>query len=64
MASSSVRNNLAKNLLKKLSSDQNKQSAQTLKSTRPQVLFLEDLQFVEDTVRKVKERAMFQKVLE
>lgn len=56
MASSSVRNNLAKNLLKKLSSDQNKQSAQTLKSTRPQVLFLEDLQFVEDTVRKVKEK--------
>ena len=56
MASSSVRENLAKNLLKKLSADQNKQSAKTLKSSRPQVLFLKDLQFVEDTVQKVKDK--------
>ena len=56
MASSSVRNNLAKNLLKKLSKEQNTQSAQTLKSPRPQLLFLEDLKFVEDTVKKVKEK--------
>lgn len=56
MASASVRDKLAKNLLKKLSAQQNKQSAKTLKSPRPQVLFLEDLQFVEDTVRKVKEK--------
>lgn len=56
MASKSVREKLAKNLLKKLSKEQNEQSAKTLKSSRPQVLFLEDLQFVEDTVRKVKEK--------
>lgn len=56
MASKSVRDNLAKNLLKKLSKEQNEQSAKTLKSPRPQVLFLEDLQFIEDTVRKVKEK--------
>ena len=56
MASNSVRNNLAKNLLKKLSAEQNNQSAKTLKSPRPQVIFLEDLQFVEDTVRKVIEK--------
>lgn len=56
MASTSVRKNLANNLLRKLSAEQNKVNEKTLKSRRPQVLFLDNLQFVEDTIKKVKEK--------
>ena len=54
MATKSVRDNLAKNLLKTLSKEQNEQSAKRLKSRRPQILFLEDLKFVEELIEKIK----------
>lgn len=56
MASKSVRDNLAKDLLKGLSAKENRETRKALQSTRPHVLFLENLDFINDTIVELKRR--------
>jgi len=56
MASKSVRDSLAKDLLKSLSAKENRETRKALQSTRPHVLFLEDLNFINDTIKELKTR--------
>ena len=56
MASKSVRESLAKDLLKGLSAKENRETRKALQSTRPHVLFLENLDFINDTIVELKTR--------
>ena len=53
---SNVRTKLAEALLKDLSSDENKRTRKKLQKARPQVLFLENLNFINDTIKELTER--------
>lgn len=56
MASSDVRDKLAKHLLKSLSAKENRETRKALQSTRPHVLFLQDLKFINETIKILKEK--------
>ena len=53
---SNVRDKLAKALLKDLSSEENVRTRKQLQKARPQVLFLENLDFINDTIKELTER--------
>ena len=53
---SNVRKQLAKQLLSDLSSKENRKVRKQLQGARPQLLFLEDLEFINDTIRELVER--------
>ena len=53
---STVRDKLAKGLLKDLSSEENKRTRKQLQKARPQVLFLENLDFINDTIKELTKR--------
>lgn len=53
---SNVRDRLAKALLKDLSSEENTRTRKQLQRARPQVLFLENLDFINDTIKELTER--------
>ena len=52
----SVRKNLADRVLKAISSEAVEKTRQKVETGRAQVLFLEDLQFINDTINKVFEK--------
>ena len=52
----SVRKNLADRVLKAISSQAVEKTRQKVETGRAQVLFLEDLQFINDTINKVFEK--------
>ena len=53
---SNIRTKLAEALLKDLSSDENKRTRKKLQKARPQVLFLENLNFINDTIKELTTR--------
>ena len=53
---SNIRDRLAKALLKDLSSEENVRTRKQLQRARPQVLFLENLRFINDTIQELAER--------
>ena len=53
---SNIRKELAEALLKDLSSDENKRTRKKLQKARPQVLFLENLNFINDTIKELGSR--------
>lgn len=53
---SSVRKELSDRILKDLSSDQVKKTRKQLQGARPQVLFLDDLKFINDTIKELIDR--------
>lgn len=53
---SNVRKQLARQLLRDLSSKENVKVRKQLQGARPQLLFLEDLEFINDTIRELVER--------
>ena len=57
MSKSSIRKNISNQLLKKLSAEENTRVRKSLqRSGRPQVLFLEDLSFVNDSIKELNKR--------
>ena len=64
MASSYVRDKLAKDLLRQLSSHQNKKVRRQLQSTRPHVLNLDNLNFINNTIRAMTEKNKLENVSE
>lgn len=56
MASSYVREKLAKDLLRQLSKDQNKKVRAQLQSTRPHILNLDNLNFINSTIKAMSEK--------
>jgi len=64
MASSYVRDNLAKDLLRQLSSAQNKDVRKKLQSARPHVLLLSNLDFINDTIKQMSIRNRLKNVEE
>ena len=53
---SSVRKQLSDRILKDLSSDQVKKTRKQLQGARPQVLFLDNLKFINDTIKELIDR--------
>ena len=53
---SNIRDRLAKALLKDLSSEENVRTRKQLQKARPQVLFLENLRFINDTITELANR--------
>ena len=49
---STVRKNLSDALLKDLSSKENKRTRKQLQRARPQLLYLENLDFINETIKK------------
>ena len=64
MASSYVRDKLAKDLLRQLSSAQNKDVRKKLQSARPHVLLLPNLDFINDTIKQMSIRNRLKNVEE
>lgn len=57
MSKSSIRKNISNQLLKKLSAEENTRVRKSLqRSGRPQVLFLEDLSFVNESIKELNKR--------
>jgi hypothetical protein len=56
MSTKTVRKNLSKNLLKLLNSETNKATRKGVSNQKPQLLFLEDLEFINDTIKELIER--------
>ena len=54
---STVRKNLSDALLKDLSSKENERTRKQLQRARPQLLYLENLDFINETIKKLTERA-------
>lgn len=63
MASPEVRDKLAKKLLKNLSAAENRETRKALQSSRPHVLFLEDLKFINETIAELKKRGHLPKTV-
>jgi len=64
MASPYVREKLAKQLLKKISAQQNRNNRNALQGTRPHVLFLENLDFINKTIGQLLSRGHVKRVKE
>ena len=58
---SSVRKNLSAKVLKDLSSKENRKTRKLLQKARPQLLYLEDLDFINETISELIERGRISK---
>ncbi len=56
MSDKNVRKKISKSLLKLLNSETNKATRKRVSKQKPQLLFLEDLEFINDTIRELIER--------
>ena len=58
---STVRKNLSDALLKDLSSKENKRTRKQLQGAKPQLLYLENLEFINDTIKELVGRGRIAK---